>query len=343
MVRPGPCGTLMVVQRRIPVGRLTLALSLFALVAVVAALSLVVSAGTRDAVGAESGVGPFPRDFVDIRHVPRAVPPTPGPGASTGTLTEDCGRNEEGHRNADNLVVSPRLRNGAHHTHDYVGNLSTTAFSTDAGLAAARTTCVDGDKSTYYWPVLRRQDRPTTPTPGVTDTHHGNIGQILSPAGVRVEFRGNPTTHVVPMPRFLRMMTGDPVAGTVGLDLAHAQWGCAGFPDRFTMLYPSCPNGKVTRTFDWPSCWNGLDTDSENHRTHVVFPDAAGLCPSGTFAVPQVRVVVSYDVPEGAPIAVDAFSEQKHNPVTDHAGFVDVLTTRQMAKVVTCLNEGRHC
>jgi hypothetical protein len=40
---------------------------------------------------------------------------------------------------------------------------------------------------------------------------------------------------------------------------------------------------------------------------------------------------------------VDTFPEQKHNPVTDHAGFVAVLTTGQMAKVVSCLNEGRHC
>lgn len=339
----GRCGTLMLVQRRFPLGRATVSLSLVALVAVVAALALVASAGTRSAYGTGSAIGPFPRDFVDIHDVPPGAPLAPGPGAATGTFTEDCGRNAEGHRNADNLVVSPRLKNGAHHTHDYVGNLSTTAFSTDADLAAARTTCADGDKSTYYWPVLRRQDRPTTPTPGVTDQHHGNTGQILSPAGVTVQFRGNPATHVVPMPRYLRMMTGDPVAGTVGLELAHAQWGCAGFPDRFTMEYPTCPDGKLTRTFDWPSCWNGIDTDSENHRTHIGFPAANGLCPAGTFPVPQLRVVVSYDVPEGAPIAVDAFSEQQHNPVTDHAGFVDVLSPGQMAKVVSCLNEGRHC
>ncbi|MFJ9029485.1 DUF1996 domain-containing protein [Streptomyces sp. NPDC102274] len=331
-------------QRGIPFGRVGLSLSLIAVVAVVAALSLVVSAGSRDTNGAGLDIGPFPEDFVDINHVPRSTPPAPGPGASTGTFTEDCGRNAQGrHRNADNLVVSPGLKNGAHHTHDYVGNLSTTAFSTDADLAAAETTCTSSNKSTYYWPVLRRQDRPTTPTPGVTDTHHGNIGEILPPKKVTVQFRGSPTTHVVPMPRFLRTMTGDPVAGTEGPAQAHAQWGCAGFPDRFTMHYPKCPDGKVTRTFDWPSCWNGLDTDSDDHRAHLVFPAANGLCPSGTFPVPQLRVVVSYDVPDDVPIAVDAFSEQQHNPVTDHAGFVDVLTAGQMTKVVSCLNEGRHC
>ncbi|WP_373317102.1 DUF1996 domain-containing protein [Streptomyces sulfonofaciens] len=330
-------------ERRFRAGRAALSLSVFALVSVVAALSLVVTSGSRGASGVSAEVGPSPRDFIDIRDVARSAEPAPGPDASTGTFTEDCGRNQDEHRNADNLVASPRLRNGAHHTHDYVGNLSTTAFSTDAGLAAARTTCTDGDRSTIYWPVLRRQDRPASHAHGDEGEHHGNIGEILPPASVMVQFRGSRATHVVPMPRFLRMLTGDPVAGTVGPELARAQWGCTGYPDRFTTLYPRCPDGGVTRTLDFPSCWNGLDTDSEDHRGHVAFPGANGACPPGTFAVPQLRVVVSYRVPKGAPIAVDAFSEQKHAPITDHAGFVNVMTEAQMARVVACLNAGRHC
>jgi hypothetical protein len=320
-------------------------LTVFALAAVVAAVLIVVGAGTRQTAGATSQDGPFPADFVNIRDVPRApAPPVAAPGASTGTYAEDCGRNEEGHRNADNLVVSPGLAHGAHHTHDYVGNLSTTAFSTDASLAAAPTTCVNGDRSTYYWPVLRRQDRRTPAGDAGSIDPHGNTGAILPPASVTVEYLGNPASDVVPMPRFLRMMTGDPVAGTQGLALAHAQWGCSGFPDRHTMLYPRCPTGdRLTRTFDFPSCWNGLDTDSENHRTHVQFTGPGGVCPPGTFPVPQLRIVVAYDIPKGAPIAVDAFPEQKHNPVTDHAGFVDVMTDARMAQVVGCLNDGRHC
>ena len=110
------------------------------------------------------------------------------------------------------------------------------------------------------------------------------------------------------------------------------------------MLYPRCTDGsRITRTLDFPGCWNGLDTDSENHRTHVRFATADGLCPPGTFPVPQLRLVVAYDVPAGVPIGLDAFPEQLHSPVTDHAGFVDVMTDRQMAAVVRCLNEGRRC
>lgn len=49
--------------------------------------------------------------------------------------------------------------NGAHHVHDYVGSLTTNGSSTDESLATGGTTCRLGDRSAYFWPVLRsRQD-----------------------------------------------------------------------------------------------------------------------------------------------------------------------------------------
>ncbi|WP_251065129.1 hypothetical protein [Streptomyces sp. ISL-44] len=86
-----------------------------------------------------AGAHPAPSDYVDIQDVPRISEPIPaqGPDGSAGSVVMDCGRNEEGHYNEDNLVVSPGLRAGAHHTHAYVGNLSTDAMSTDASLDAA--------------------------------------------------------------------------------------------------------------------------------------------------------------------------------------------------------------
>ncbi|MBT2457633.1 DUF1996 domain-containing protein [Streptomyces sp. ISL-86] len=297
-------------------------------------------------VGGPEGAGSAAGDFVDIRKVPAvpAEPPPAGPDASTGTVAADCGRNEEGHYNEDNLVVSPGLRSGAHHTHGYVGNLTTDALSTDASLDAAATSCRGGDRSTYYWPVLRRTDRPGG------DAHessagHGNTGEILPEAAVRVEFRGSPVSKVVPMPRFLRGMTGDAVAYTADGDAdVRARWGCSGSPDRSTTRYPRCPEGeRVTRTLVFPSCWNGLDTDSAGHRSHLMFPTAGGVCPQGTFPVPELRVSVAYEVPPGVPIALDAFPEQQHSPKTDHGMFVNVMTERQMRQVVDCLNEGRVC
>jgi hypothetical protein len=262
--------------------------------------------------------------------------------ASTGTFAVDCGRNESRHLNADNMVIAPGQPFGAHHTHEYVGNTSTNADSTDESLAAAGTTCRAGDPSTYYWPVLRLTDRTGhdehEPGGGV----HGNTGEVLPPADVDVTFAGSPVSRVVAMPRFLRMITGDPAALNTGR--GRARWSCTGFEDRHTDRYPDCaPGGKVLRTFEFPSCWDGRNTDSPSHRAHVEFPAANGVCRTGTFPVPKLRVRVAYDVPDGAPYAIDSFPEQRRDPGTDHAMFVNVMPEPLMDRLTACLNTGENC
>ncbi|MFD0854443.1 DUF1996 domain-containing protein, partial [Actinomadura adrarensis] len=174
----------------------------------------------------------------------------------------------------------------------------------------------------------------------------GNIGRVVVPARVNITFRGNPRGRVVAMPRFLRVIMGDAKAGTNGLANARALWTCSGFTNRgFTDKYPLCPrNSRVTRVLDFPSCWDGQNTDSANHRTHIVFPQADGSCPQGTRAVPQLRLTLSYNLPNQAQaFAVDSFPEQGHDPVTDHGDFVNVMTENLMQRAVNCINRGRRC
>ncbi|GAB1820417.1 DUF1996 domain-containing protein [Herbidospora sp. RD11066] len=431
--------------------------------------------------GAEcDALGPALADFVDIRRVGRAQ----GVVAGGGSFTSSCGRNENRHHNSDNHIVAPGVTNGAHHVHDYVGNLTTNGFSTDQSLAAGGTTCRNGDKSAYFWPILRiRQDivkqgqqqqqqqrqqqqdpnqqqqqdpnaqqqdpnqqqqdqsgqqqdpnqqqqdqqqqqdpnqqqqqqdqsgqqqqqqgqqqnqqpvaqsfsrqqqpQPQTnsrrgnngnnnggnnngnnggqnggqqpqpqqtgqpPRPGQDGSEiggflDGNVGRILTPRQVSLQFRGNRFSRVVAMPRFLRVITGDAKAATNGPTNARAQWTCTGFTNRASSdKYPICPRGSgVVRILDFPSCWDGANTDSANHRTHIVFPDQSGRCPQGTRAVPQLRMTLVYAVPQGASFAVDAFPEQKHNPITDHADFHNVMPNNLMNFMVNCINRNRRC
>lgn len=285
-------------------------------------------------------LGPFVEDFIDIRRVrPNFGDVRPGRNGSRGSFVSACGTNRNGHNNPDNFIVAPGVRNGAHHLHDYVGNLSTDAFSTDQSLAAAGTTCRFGDRSTYFWPVLR--DRKVDDNLGDQD---GNVGRVLRPRSVTLQFRGNPVSRVTAMPRFLRLITGDAKAATNGGANARAQWSCTGFTNRVTTQYPLCPRfSQVVRILDFPSCWDGQNTDSANHRTHVVFPGQGGACPQGTRAVPQLRMILTYTVPQGPSYALDAFPEQRHNPVTDHADFANVMPDRLMAFAVGCINRGRRC
>src|SRR3954463_3753283 len=116
----------------------------------------IVVATTTGNTGEASADEANPAFFVDILKVkPNQFDPRPVTGASTGTFTVDCGRNENQHFNPDNFVAQPGIRNGAQHLHDYVGNLSSNADSNNKSLDAAGTTCKNGDKSAYFWPVVR--------------------------------------------------------------------------------------------------------------------------------------------------------------------------------------------
>ncbi|MFJ1563606.1 DUF1996 domain-containing protein [Streptomyces erythrochromogenes] len=290
---------------------------------------------------------PAKNDFVNITKVrPNVRAPKAQNNASKGSFSVNCGRNENGHFNPDNVIVAPGVSNGAHHMHDYVGNVSTDAFSTNDSLARAGTTCGNGDQSTYYWPVLRLRDgkaeRDAQAPGGGQD---GNVGTILKPKQVTITFKGSPEGKVKAMPRFLRIITGDAKALTNGTANANASWSCTGFENRqLKDKYPICPKGSdVVRTFSFQSCWDGRNTDSANHRTHVAFADRNGRCQKGFTAIPQLVQRIVYGVQPGSRIAVDSFPEQLHKPVTDHGDFINVMSNGLMNKAVSCINDGRNC
>ncbi|MFI1995586.1 DUF1996 domain-containing protein [Actinoplanes sp. NPDC020271] len=176
-----------------------------------------------------------------------------------------------------------------------------------------------------------------------------NTGGIVRPAEVRIEYRGNAAGKVVPMPKFLRALTGDAKPTSRGPANARAAWTCSGFGDRLTDKYSICPDGsRVQRVHDFPGCWDGKNLDSANHRSHVAFADrTTGACPSGFVAIPQLRVTISYDIPRDVQLqgqyALDSFPEENHNPFSDHDDFVNVNAARTMQRIATCINQGKKC
>ncbi|MGH3754303.1 MAG: DUF1996 domain-containing protein [Pseudonocardiaceae bacterium] len=296
--------------------------------------------------GREKAGGPVRRDFVRIQEVrPNAEQVERRDNAPTGTFTSDCGTNDEGHFNSDNFMVAPGKVNGAQHVHDYVGNLSTNAFSTDESLHAAGTTCANQeDKSTFFWPVLRdttRRGNDALVNGGGLD---GNVGEILRPATAQLQFRGNPTSQVTPMPDDLTMIMGDAKAVTNGDANARAALACTGFEDRTTTKYPLCPQGsQLMRILDFPSCWDGQNLDSANHRDHVAFPRRDGSCRRGTVAIPQLRITLTYDQPAGRNFALDSFPDQRHKASTDHADFMASMPEALLKQMADCINTGQTC
>lgn len=309
-------------------------------------------------IGGQAGNGPVAADFVDITKVQPNVKAKPqkNRNASTGTFTSKCGVNANNKFNTDNVIVAPGVTNGAHHLHDYVGNQSNDAFANNNTFAAAQTSCQNQqDKSSYYWPVLRLQDG-TKEFDQNRDGggKEGNVGKVLKAKQAEIKFVGSPKAKVVAMPQFLRIITGDAKTTTNGLANANAHWSCTGFENKvqLTEQYPICPQGSsVVRTFAFQSCWDGQNTDSANHRTHVAFADGNGNCQNGFKAIPQLTMRLVYDVP--APVlqngqvknayAVDGFPEQLHKAATDHDDFINVMNAQLNNKIAKCINQGQKC
>jgi hypothetical protein len=176
-----------------------------------------------------------------------------------------------------------------------------------------------------------------------------NTGGIVRPAAVRIEYRGNPTSKVVPMPKFLRELTGESKPAGRGTANARATWTCSGFADRLSDKYPVCPAGsQVQRVQDFPGCWDGKNIDSANHRDQVAFADKnSGACPRGFAAIPQLRITISYNIPRDIQLngqyALDSFPEENHNPFSDHNDFINVNSAQTMQRIATCINKGQRC
>jgi hypothetical protein len=192
-----------------------------------------------------------------------------------------------------------------------------------------------------------------TDTSAAVDTENnvneGNDGTIIEPESAELTFKGSAAGAVVAMPQFLRVLEGDAKVSVNGLKNARASWTCTGFENRVIDKYPICPKGsKIKRIHTFPSCWDGKNTDSANHRDHIVYPDAkTGKCANGFKAVPQLVTSLTYNVPNANQIAkqfkVDSFPAEKHNPQSDHDDFANVMSKAIMSRLVNCVNTNKTC
>lgn len=82
------------------------------------------------------------------------------------------------------------------------------------------------------------------------------------------------------------MFAGDPslrdYSGSIQQQAVN--FSCLGSSQPETLGLPNynCPDGLRAQIF-FPSCWNGVDVDSPDHKSHIVYPTSAngGSCPPG--------------------------------------------------------------
>ena len=261
---------------------------------------------------------------------------------SGGSYSVDCGVSD--HNNSDNYMAAPGKQNGAQHVHDYVGNTTTNADSDEESLQEGATSCVNGDQSVFFWPVVRDLGG-TGPDVGEDGgSLDGNVGEILKPLSAKLSFNGHGDQPVQPMPNHLMIIMGNAKAGAQNGDNVNAKYTCTGQEDRVTSKYPICgPGSKLVRLLDYPSCWDGQNLESSNLRDHMAFPDGQGNCGVGFVPVPALRITLTYDQPEGRAFSIDSFPNEQHDPSTDHSDFENLATPAQNRRGAECINNSEEC
>ena len=300
--------------------------------------------GRADAANADRG------DYVDISDV--EANGNIGEGGvfndAQGTYTVDCGVSD--HNNSDNYMAAPGKENGAQHVHDYVGNQTTDANSDDDPLQeaadAGQTSCVNGDGSAFFWPVLRDINGASPDEGENGGSLDGNVGSIIKPASADLTFHGHGDREITAMPSHLMMIMGNAKQGAQDGKNVNAKYTCSGQgnENRITEQYPICgPGEQLTRILDYPSCWDGENLESKDFRSHIFFPDDQGNCESDQEPIPALRITLKYDQPEGRTFQIDSFPNEQHDPRTDHSDFHNIASQASNDAGAQCINENQDC
>jgi hypothetical protein len=229
-----------------------------------------------------------------------------------------------GHRAGDDPIVYPG-QPGKSHDHTFVGNVSTNASSTLASLQAAATTCQrPADRAGYWMPTL------------IVD------GQAVEPLGSTIYYRRNVAARLQVFPAGLKMIAGDAKAvAPQGKRITFWNCGVEG-GIRSSDTPPVCPGGRgqgLRLHVNFPSCWDGRNTDSADHKSHMAYP-TGGACPADhPVGVPVISLIYRYPV-SGA----HEFVLASGGVYSAHADFFNAWIQPRLQQLVNrCLNQLQHC
>ncbi|MEU8813631.1 DUF1996 domain-containing protein [Actinoplanes sp. NPDC048796] len=257
--------------------------------------------------------------------------PTIPPGAvRVAEFLADC---PFSHRLPDDPIVFPNLP-GASHMHSFFGSEVTNAATTTQDLLNANSNCNPSiDKSSYWIPTLYNGDTPVEPTTGI----FYYLGE-----GVRDDL----IAQTQPFPLGLRIVAGNAKA-TGPADNTIARWSClhageVGSSPNFV----TCPAGTMLESYlDFPHCWDGVNLDSPDHKSHMAYP-VNNACPaSHPVVVPKLRQVMRYPV-NGNPANFRLASGAGY---TMHGDFFNAWPVDELARrvndcirpIVKCGTDGR--
>jgi hypothetical protein len=217
----------------------------------------------------------------------------------------------------DDPIVHPGVHDGLH-MHDFYGNTTTNADSTFESMRAGSTSCLFGPDTSGYW------------TPTLIDPK----GNEVTPMRLGAYYWNRGTTVSVP-PSDLRIVAGGDTS-----DLRVAGYTCGkGTPSSSVPL--DCGSKWLKGVVIFPSCWDGVHTDSADHRSHMAYPTGKGCPSSHPVELPKLVLHFTYGITDGRGYSLtsDMFFDTMDGRSL-HADFWNVWQPDALAEAVDALNAG---
>jgi hypothetical protein len=257
----------------------------------------------------------------------------PASSDGTGSFRNECAFS---HMSSDDPIVFPG-QPGKSHLHTFFGNTAVDAQSSaDSIRTSGNSTCRGGTANrTGYW------------VPALIDA----AGHPIEPTALEVYYKsgynGIRAADIKPFPSGLRMVAGS-AKSTAAQDVAY--WGCSqqyiGHPGSI----PACSAGdSLKMTVEFPQCWDGTNLDSEDHKSHMSYPQN-GRCPdTHPVPIPAISFNVLYSVPSdgdtsGWRLASDMYDASMPRGFSAHADWFDGWDPEVVkAFVEHCINAAVDC
>ena len=164
-------------------------------------------------------------------------------------------------------IVYPGQGNTGHE-HLFFGNKAVSPNSTYRSLRLRGDSSCDGgplNRTAYWVPTARRVYDNKLYLPREILIYYSEDARYLEP--------------VQKLPPGLRMIAG---WSTISNQTSHFYWQCESGSIHYSR-FPACPTGEdVIGSVQFPSCWDGINIDSPDHRSHmayVYYDNGVPTCP----------------------------------------------------------------
>jgi len=261
----------------------------------------------------------IPSNFdISTELLPANMPPSNSPDV-VGAFRFIC---NAGQILADDPIVYPG-QPGKSHLHQFYGNTSANAYSTYTSLRQnGQSTCMSPVNRSAYW------------MPALLD----GKGNVVRPDFVSIYYKRWPSTSPYCTQRALACV-GIPnglkfIMGRNMLDLSQpptgnfhflcegvgSQTGYATMPEALAVC---SPGHHLYTVIDAPMCWDGVNLDSPDHRSHVSYQVDTHLgyyaCPTDhPYRIPVFTMSVAYAIVDGDDTSLWTFSSDAEAPNEPH-------------------------